>query len=168
MIGQYLIQNCAMPTTAAFPGVATGASIKTMLQVKTVLGGRVVAWGYSFNGSSAATPGKVELLTTGAIAATVTAAVENDIVKWGGSGDLPNTSGTLLTFGTTSTGYTSSGEGSIVASRTLDPGYEAPTNKYVREFSLGYRPFIAAADYLRIRAHMSADVNMHCWVVLEF
>jgi hypothetical protein len=70
----YLIGNGAMQTTAAFVAVTTGTAIKTMLQVKpgatTVL--KIIEWGISFDGSAAATPGKVELIETD-VAATVTA-----------------------------------------------------------------------------------------------
>lgn len=78
----YLITNGAMPTTAAFAGVATGTSIKTLLQVKPFNLARVVEWGISFDGFAAALPGKVELIETD-VAATVTASVDADITKFG-------------------------------------------------------------------------------------
>jgi phosphoribosylaminoimidazole (AIR) synthetase len=117
----YLIGNGAMPTTAAFVAVTTGTAIKTMLQVKpgatTVL--KIIEWGISFDGSAAATPGKVELIETD-VAATVTASVANDITKYDpaaiAQGD-PTTA--LIAVGTSSTGYTATAEGSITAVRNL-------------------------------------------------
>src|SRR5215470_7925132 len=105
-MAMYMIGNGASQTTAAFVAVATGTSIKTMLQVKpgatTVL--EIVEWGISFDGSAAATPGKIELIETD-VAATVTASVANDITKLDSdalnSGD-PTTSN--IAVGTSSTG----------------------------------------------------------------
>jgi hypothetical protein len=79
----YLISNGPMQTTAAFADVATGTTIKTLLQVKpsATIGAKIIEWGISFNGSAAATPGKVELIETD-VAATVTAAVTADIIKY--------------------------------------------------------------------------------------
>jgi hypothetical protein len=79
----YLISNGPMQTTAAFADVATGTTIKTLLQVKpsATIGAKIIEWGISFNGSAAATPGKVELIETD-VAATVTAATANDIMKY--------------------------------------------------------------------------------------
>jgi hypothetical protein len=74
-MARYLIQNSAAGTTAAPVKVTTGTAIKTMLQVKpsATLGMHVVEWGISFDGSTAATPGNVELMESD-VAATVTAA----------------------------------------------------------------------------------------------
>src|SRR3972149_369731 len=81
----YLLPNGPMPTTAAQAVVTTGTAIKTMLQVKLNASAtgraKVVEWGISFDGSTAATPIKCELLTTGAVAATVTAHVAAGIVS---------------------------------------------------------------------------------------
>ena len=78
----YLIANGPMPTTAAQAVVATGAVIKTMLQVKPFNIARIVEWGISFSGFAAAAPIQVELLETD-VAATVTASLDADITKLG-------------------------------------------------------------------------------------
>jgi hypothetical protein len=70
-----------MQTTAAFAAVSTGTAIKTLLQVKPFNLARIVEWGISFDGSAAATPGKVELIETD-VAATVTASVDADVTKY--------------------------------------------------------------------------------------
>ena len=140
----YTIYNGAAPTTAKFVAVTTGTAIKTLLQVKAsaTTQFRIVEWGISFSGSAAATPISCELIVTD-VAATVTAHVAAGIVKTDaaalGGGD-PTTN--LIQVGTTSTGYTSSGEGSITASRVLDAQQVAPTNQYVKQFPLGREPVV--------------------------
>src|SRR4051812_49881428 len=117
----YLIENGPMQTTAAFTAVSTGTAIKTMLQVKpgatTIL--KVIEWGISFDGSAAATPGKVELIETD-VAATVTASVDADITKYGPAvADIAAASVAGLTLGVAATGYTATAEGTITAVRNL-------------------------------------------------
>lgn len=168
-MAQYLIGNGPMPTTAAFAGVTTGATIKTLLQVKASATApfKVKRWGISFNGSAAATPGQVELLETD-VAATVTAAVANDIMKYDGlaiaGGDQTTN---LFPVGTTSTGYTSTGEGTITAVRIFDMQYLPPTAPYVMQFELGLEPMVQISKFLRIRVTFGTAVNCYCWVLVE-
>lgn len=165
----YLIANGPAPTTAAQAVVTTGTTIKTLLQVKpsATIQARIVEWGISFDGSAAATPIKVELLETD-VAATVTAHVAAGIVKLDaaalGGGD-PTTN--LLQVGTSSTGYTSSSEGSITSVRMLDVQLIAPTNQYVKQFPLGREPVIQIDKFARIRVTAGAAVNAYCYMVVE-
>lgn len=168
-MGLYLIANGPMPTAASFASVTTGTAIKTMLQVKASATNtiKVVEWGISFDGSAAATPIKVELLETD-VAATVTASVAADIMKLDGdalSGGDPTTN--LLPVGTTSTGYTSTSEGSITAIRIFDLQYIAPTNQYVKQFPLGREPVVQVSKFLRIRLIAGAAVNCYCYVIVQ-
>lgn len=169
-MAQYLIANGPMQTTAAFASVTTGTAIKTMLQVKpsATLGMTIVEWGISFDGSAAATPIKCELIETGTVAATVTASVANDIIKFDaaaiGGGD-PTTN--LIQVGTTSTGYTSTAEGTITAVRNFDIQFIAPTNQYVKQFPLGYRPFVQTGNLARIRVTAGTAVNAYCYMIVE-
>lgn len=162
----YLFANGPFPTTAAQAAVTTGMTIKTLLQVKgvTAMQFKVQAWGVSFDGSAAATPIKCELLETGTVFATVTAAVAADIVKYGNPGDPVST--TFFSVGTAATGYTASAEGSITASRMFDVQFVAPTNQYAYEFSLGNEPLVDAVSALRIRVTAAAAVNAYAWVKL--
>jgi hypothetical protein len=159
-----------MQTTAAFAAVTTGTAIKTMLQVKpsATIGAKIVEWGVSFDGSAAATPGKVELIETD-VAATVTAFVANDITKLDADalmGGDPTTN--LIQVGTTASGYTASAEGTITAVRNLDgPKFIAPTNQYEKQFPLGERGFIQPGKFARIRVTFAAAVNMYCYMILE-
>lgn len=162
----YFFANGPAPTTAAQAVVTTGTAIKTMLQVKgvTAVTFKVIEWGISFDGSAAATPIKCELLETGTVFATVTAAVAADLPCLDPNGP---TSTTFFTVGTTATGYTSSAEGTITASRMFDAQLVAPTNQYVKQFPLGREPIVNAVSALRIRVTAGAAVNAYCYVVLE-
>jgi hypothetical protein len=165
----YLIANGPMPTTSALAPVTTGTSIKTMLQIKpsATIAARIVEWGISFDGSAAATPGKVELIETD-VAATVTASVAADITKLDsdalGGGD-PTTN--LIQVGTSATGYTSTNEGSITAVRILDMQLIAGTNQYVKQFPLGREPVIQIGKFGRIRVTFGTAVNAYCYVIIS-
>jgi hypothetical protein len=166
----YLIANGPMPTTAAQVPVATGTSIKTLLQVKASATNPllIVEWGISFDGSAAAVPIKCELLETD-VAATVTAAAAADITKLdplalAQTGDQTTN---IIPVGTTSTGYTASGEGSITAVRMFDVQLIAPTNQYVKQFPLGREPVIAISKFGRIRVTAPVTVNAYCYMVVQ-
>lgn len=169
-MARYLIQNGPMQTTSQFAGVTTGTALKTLLQVKpgTTNAVHIVEWGISFDGSAAATPITVELIETD-VAATVTASVANDITKYDADalmGGDPTTA--LIAVGTTSTGYTATGEGTITATRNLDgTQLVAPTNQYVKQFPLGERPLIQASKFARIRVKAGAAVNAICYMIVE-
>jgi hypothetical protein len=166
----YLIGNGPMQTTVAFAPVTTGTAIKTLLQLKpsaTTIA-KIIEWGISFDGSAAATPGKVELIETD-VAATVTAAVANDITKYDAdalAGGDPTTN--LIQVGTTSTGYTASAEGTITATRNLDaPQFIAPTTQYQKQFPLGREPVIQVNKFARIRVTFAAAINAYCYLVVS-
>lgn len=163
----YLFANGAMPTTAAQAVVTTGTAIKTLLQMKGVTGiqFRVVEWGISFDGSAAATPIKVELLETGTVFGTVTAAAAADITKWNNP-DAPAPT-TYFSVGTAATGYTATAEGTITAVRMFDVQLIAPTNQYVKQFPLGREPVVNADSALRIRVTAGAAVNAYAYVIVE-
>lgn len=165
----YLIANGPMPTTAAQAVVTTGTSIKTLLQVKASATNpvKVKEWGISFDGFAAATPIKCELLETD-VAATVTASAAADITKLDSqalNGGDPTTN--LIPVGTTSTGYTASGEGSITAVRMFDVQLIAPTNQYVKQYPLGQEPVIQISKFGRIRVTAGAAVNAYCYMIIE-
>jgi hypothetical protein len=166
----YLIGNGPMQTTAAFASVTTGTAIKTMLQFKAsaTIQAKITEWGISFDGSAAATPGKVELIETD-VAATVTAIVAADITKLDSDalmGGDPTTN--LIQVGTTATGYTSTSEGSITAVRNLDgPQFIAPTTQFRVQFPLGQEPVIAISKFARIRVTFGTAVNAYCWMKIQ-
>jgi len=166
---QFLLYNGAMQTTAAPVKVATGTALKTMLQVKPVLPMRIVEWGASFDGSAAATPGVVELVETGTIFGTVTANVAADTTQYDAEALQFNSNATLLSYGVNATGFTASVEGAVVAARNLaGPQLIAPTNQFVEQFPLGYRPLVQANFALRIRMTFGTTINAFCYLIVEF
>lgn len=173
-MAQFLIANGPMQTTAAFAGVTTGTAIKTMLQIKpsATLAMKIIEWGYSFDSSAAAISMKVELIETD-VAATVTAAVANDIHKFDALallGGDPTTN--LIQVGTTSTGYTATAEGTITAVRNLDaPQYATSSTSFSYNFSkqdpLGREPIVQISKFARIRVTSGTAVNMICYMLVE-
>lgn len=163
----YIVWNGAMVTTAAPVPVTTGTSIKTMLQIVPAIPITVIAWGYSLD-AAPATPGTVELIHTGTVAATVTAYAVADVMPFHNPYALANTSGTSgvpLNLGTALSGYTSSGEGSITATRLLD--VQKQNGPYVLQGPLGREAGVPAAGVLRVRMTFGTAVNAICWVAFE-
>lgn len=165
----YLLQNGAAGTTAAPVAVTTGTAIKTLLQFKpsaTVVA-KIVEWGISFDGSAAATPGKIELFESD-VAATVTAHAAADITKFDSDalmGGDPTTN--LIQVGTTSTGFTSTSEGTTTVSRMFDLQYIMGTNQYVKQFPLGREPVLQVSKFARVRVTFAAAVNAYCYMIVQ-
>lgn len=165
----YKIFNAPSPTTASFVPVTTGTALKTLLQVKPgatqVI--KIREWGISFDGSAAATPGICILAVTDT-AATVTAHVAAGINKYDqealAAGD-PTTN--IFAVGTTSTGYTASGEGTVGTHRTADVQLIAPTNQLIYQFPLGVAFCVQPGEFLRIRVTFGAAINAICYVLAE-
>ena len=172
-MGIYVVYNGPSPTTASQVAVTTGTNIKTMLQVKlggsTNMVGKVIEWGISFDGSAAATPILVELLTTGTVAATVTEFVAADVENLTDANAAAVTDDFPLAFTVAGdeSGYTATGEGTITTTKMMDCQLIAPTNQYVKQFPLGREPAWKASDYLRIRVKAGAAVNAICYIVFE-
>ncbi|WP_432001226.1 hypothetical protein [Streptomyces sioyaensis] len=148
--------------TAAPTAVATGTSLKTMLQVRPGSNSkiRIVEWGYSFDVTPTAVV-KVELITTGTVYATVTSIgsgirLYNDVT--GGS--------SLAQTGTTHTGFTATAEGTVTSSRLLAYQHEW-SHQFKQQFPLGREPEVAADSSLRIRATTATTINMSCYIVWE-
>ena len=165
----YKIFNGPAPTTASQVAVTTSTAIKTLLQVKPgstqII--KVREWGISFDGSAAATPGIVELCVTD-VAATVTAHVAGGIHKFDSealaAGD-PTTN--IIAVGTTSTGYTATGEGTVGSVRQGDVQQIAPTGQYVFQFPLGAAWVVQAGEFMRVRVKFGAAINAICYVLVE-
>lgn len=147
--------------TAAEPKVTTGTTLKTLLQVATpaTAGLRVIEWGISLD-ASAATPVQCELIETD-VAATVTAYGVNDIAKMNG----PNDAASIVTLGTAASGFTSTAEGTITATRLGD--YQLVAQGYVKQFPLGREFEIRTSHFLRVRVTAAIAVNVVCYVVWE-
>lgn len=151
------------PTAVAT--AATSGTVKTMLQIvpATTQKIRVIEWGYTLDAAPASNV-RIELVETGAVAATVTAHVAAGIISYNDASG--GTSAVQLS--TSTTGYTASAEGSITVNRPLDYHYENGLY-YVKQFPLGREPEVGVGKVLRVRATptSAASVNITCWVAWE-
>ena len=169
----YKIFNGPAPTTAAQAQQATGAAIRTMLQFQpsaTIIA-KIKEWGWSGDGSVAATPGQVGLIETTVAATGLTAHVAADIVKYDAAaiaGGNPTTN--LIQVGTGATGYAPGAavtEGTPANVRVLDAQLIAPTSQYVIQFPEGKEPIIQAGNFCRIRCTFGASINAICYILVE-
>jgi len=154
-----------MVTTAAPTPVTTGTTIKTMLQLATpsTRQCQLISWGYSMSAVPGSTGGVIELIQTD-VAATVTAHVASGVVPLD-----PNAPASLMTLGTSATGYTATAENSTTATRLLDFDQIPPTagtvpTTFDYQWVLDERPIIAVSKFLRVRVTFAAAVNMTCWL----
>lgn len=167
---RYKTWNGPMPTTAAQASVATGTTIKTMLQLATPATRQIqlISWGYTTDDAPGA-DGVVELLQTD-VAATVTAHGATGVQPLD-----PNAPASLLTLGTSATGFTATAEGSTTATRVFDvvalsttSAEAAPFMTYSYQFMPDERPIIAVSKFLRVRVTTpTSGVDMRCWVVWD-
>lgn len=164
-MAQYIAWNTAMPTTAMRATVTTGTAIKTMLQIATpsTRDIKVVRWGVRFDSAPTAIV-RCELVDTVAIAATVTAHVAAGVEPY----DNSNAPASLMTLGTTATGYTASGEGTVAATRTGDE-WIAPigVSYYDYEWSLGREFYVPVSHFLRVRMTTATAVNAICYIIWQ-
>lgn len=173
-MGLYYVASGPMPTTAAQAVVAlVAATIKTVLQIKlggsTNQIGKVVAWGISFDGSTAGTPAKVELLSTKAINATITEFLAADIINHGdpNAGAVTDDFPFAFTVAGDESGYNATAEGTIVGTRMFDVQYVPAVQQYAWEFSLGREPAFNNSEFIRIRVTAVANVNVYAWMKIE-
>lgn len=154
-----------MPTTAAQASVTTGTAIKTMLQVATPSTRQIqlISWGFSLDDPPGA-DGVIELLQTD-VAATVTAHVAAGVQPLD-----PNAPASLMTLGTSATGYTSTVEGSTAASRVFDAISLSSVSgesglSYVYQWMPDERPIVAISKFLRVRATTpTTAVDLRTWI----
>jgi|SRR5687767_909084 len=148
----YQAFNFAMPTTAAPVPVTTGTAIKTMLQVAPTRLIELLEWGYTIDDLPGA-DSVFELLSTGTVAATVTAHSSTGIVKLGN----PASDASQVTLGVSATGFTASAEGAITATRLFDAVTMSSTSAEAAPFMTYRKTFmpgefqVAASDILRVR-----------------
>ncbi len=140
--------------------VSTGTAIKTLLQVATpsTRAIKVAAWGVSFAGVVATDPaGLVALLDTN-VAATVTSLTPAPWLN-------PDDPASLCVGGVSATGYNGSVEGTITASKILDPQHVHPQTGYSLWYPAGKEPLIKVSRFLRIRSNFSVSVNAIPWII---
>lgn len=164
MAKSYQVINGAAPGAAAPVAVTSGTAVKTMIQLSTSANreARITEWWWEGNGSTAATPITVELMLHGSGAATVTAYVAADILKY-----EPNSVASALTLGTANSGYTASAEGTPAGSPRSITHFVPGTSGIYIQYPLGREPEMAVSTFARIRNTAGTAVNVYCGVVWE-
>lgn len=171
----YIVYNSAMATTAAPVKQPTGTAIRTMMQLKPATGViiRPIAWGCSFDGSTSATPGQVELIETDVAATSLTTAyAAADIQPYGDANAPANTAGTSgvpLNLGTSASGFSTAAvtEGSTTASRMADLQMVAPTSQWAYQWPLAREFECIPGRFLRVRMTFGTTVNAYCYIIFE-
>jgi hypothetical protein len=85
----------------------------------------------------------------------------------------PNGAASLLTLGTSATGYTASVEGTTTASRMFDAVSLSSVSgesslSYVRQWMPDARPIIAVSKFLRVRATTpTTATDLRCYIVFQ-
>ena len=159
----YVAYNASVPTTTALQKVATGTSIKTLLQIATpsTQDISIIEWGISFDGSALETPIECELFGT-TVAATSGTSITP--IGYDASG---NNRLSLCVGGTGSTCYSPSTEGTVANARMFDAQLVEPIGGYIKQFPLGSQPYVAVSQYVRIRVTAGTGVNAYCYVVWQ-
>lgn len=158
MANIFKVYNGAVPTTASQVPVATSTSILTLLELAIPSTVEIIptAWGISFDGSAAATPGIVELFgTTVAIGSGGTAVTATKASNPNGPAAL------------TTAKFTAATEGTVANLRMADCHLIAPTTQFTMQWPLGREFRCAVSTFLRVRVKFGTSVNAICWVEWE-
>ncbi|MCI4354553.1 MAG: hypothetical protein L3K06_04230 [Thermoplasmata archaeon] len=156
----YTAMNGAVPGAAAAVAIATNTAIRTMMQLQmgAQVAGRIVEWWTEFDGSAAATPIKVEILShTTAPQTTLTTYGAADVP---GAND-PNAGTTAITLASNASGFSSqttevTPTGTV---RNLSTHFVPPTSGIYIQYPLGREPEIVKAGYVRGRVTSGTNVN---------
>lgn len=164
----YGVMNGAAPGAAAAVPIATGTAIKTMIQLATnttTPSIRFVEWWAEFDGSTAATPIKVELIrNTGGPQTTLTAYAAADIAKV----NDPNAPASSIQLGTALSGFgTGAAEVTPTGAVSLETHFVPPTSGIYVQFPLGREPEIQVAAFMRVRVTAGASVNCYAGLMWE-
>jgi hypothetical protein len=157
----YAVMNGAAPGAASVAGISTGTAIKTQIQLATngtTPAIRFVEWWVEFDGSTAATPVKVELMRhTTAPQTTLTAYVTADIARV----NDPNAPISSIQLGTALSGYSNTTT-DITPTGTpvsLETHFVPPTSGIYVQFPLGREPEVQVSAFARVRTTAGAAVT---------
>jgi hypothetical protein len=164
----YAVTNGAAPGAAAAVPITTGTAIKTHIQLATnttTPAIRVVEWWTEFDGATAATPIKVELIRhTGGPQTTLTAYAAGDIAKV----NDPNAPASSIQLGTALSGFSNTTtEVTPTTAVSLETHFVPPTSGIYVQFPLGREPEVQVSAFARIRTTAGAAVNAYCGVMWE-
>lgn len=169
MAKTYTVVNGDVPGAAATSPISTGTAIKTMLQIAsnaTSQALRVVEWWTEFDGSSAATPIKVELIRhTTAPQNSLTAYTSAMIAKV----NDPNAPASSIQLGVALSGF---GTGATEVTPTGTPQnlalhFVPPTSGIYIQYPLGREPELQVNAFMRHRTTAGASVNCYAGVTWE-
>ena len=165
----YAVMNGAAPGAAAPVPITTGTALKTMLQLATnttTPAIRYVEWWVEFDGSTAATPIRVELMRhTTAPQTTLTAYVTADIARV----NDPNAPTSSVQLGTALSGFsnTTTEVAPTGTPVSLETHFVPPTSGIYIQFPLGREPEVQVAAFSRVRTTAGAAVNCYAGVMWE-
>lgn len=170
----YIIYNSTQATTAAPVKQPTGTAIRTMMQVRPATGYqvRLLAFGYAFDASAAATPGQIEVFETTAAATMSTAYAVGDIMPYNDYNSTANTAGATgvpFNLSTATSGFATAAvtEGTVAEYRSAFLSMTGPTNELHYQWPLGREFSVTPQMYVRVRVTFAASVNMYCYIIFE-
>jgi hypothetical protein len=164
----YGVMNGAAPGAAAAVPISTGTAILTHIQLATnttTPAIRFVEWWAEFDGSTAATPIKVELIRhTGGPQTTLTAYGAADIAKV----NDPNAPASSIQLGTALSGFSNTTtQVTPTGAVSLETHFVPPTSGIYVQFPLGREPEVQVAAFARIRTTAGAAVNCYAGLMWE-
>ena len=164
----YGVSNGAAPGAAAAVAISTGTAILTHIQIATnttTPAIRFVEWWAEFDGSTAATPIKVELIRhTGGPQTTLTAYAATDIAKF----NDPNAPASSIQLGTALSGFSNTTtQVTPTTAVSLETHFVPPTSGIYIQFPLGREPEVQVAAFARLRTTAGAAVNCLSGLVWE-
>jgi hypothetical protein len=166
MAKQFSVYNGPQVTTAAPTPVASGTSVKTMIAIATSANGSIqmTEWWWGGDAFAAAAPGTVELMFANNLTTppTVTAYAAADIKRYD-----PNSAASLITLGTTASGFTASAEGTPVSPFSAATQQISPTTGFYLQWPYGARPELPVSATLRLRNKFGTTVNVICGIAWE-
>lgn len=162
----YHVMNGAAPGAAAAVPITTGTAIKTHIQIATnttTPSIRFVEWWCEFDGSTAATPIRVELIRhTGGPQTTLTAYAAADIARW----NDPNAPTSSIQLGTALSGFSNTTtEVTPTAAVSFETHFVPPTSGIYVQFPLGREPEVQVSAFARLRTTAGAAVNCYAGLV---
>jgi hypothetical protein len=158
----FWVQNCAIQTTAAPVKVATGTSVKTLLQigVPSTIAIRVVEWGISLDTPASASIVSAELFACTGAASTGTSITPSTYNDLGAVASQCAGGAALTCFGPTA-------EGTVAATRPFDLQLLTPPCTYVKQWPLGREPQTNVSTFVRVRVTASVTCNSYSYVIWE-
>lgn len=162
----YGVMNGLAPGAAAAVPITTGTAIKTHIQIATnttTPAIRFTEWWCEFDGSTAATPIRVELIRhTGGAQTTLTAYSAADIARF----NDPNAPVSSIQLGTALSGFSNTtAEVTPTAAVSLETHFVPPTSGIYVQFPLGREPEVQVSAFARLRTTAAAAVNCYAGLV---